>query len=266
MRFLTEVAEQAAGDTVGAVATALAGHKVVTLRRTADVDGDSFYRELAGGLGEFHFRDEDPVTGRLDTAGWLDIRYDPELETRSRYRYGNDRMPLHTDGAYSDVDFDVFFLRCHTSARFGGATFAVDGATVVEYLEVTDPDLLHALLSTDVRFVKGERSVSRRIISHDDDGPVFNWSSTRVAEDNAAGVIDMCDRFTDFCERQLVDGGLVQPLRLAPGDAVFLHNRRVLHGRYGFWGARCLLKGVLNLNRSTAGRAGTNTRPQEGAG
>ncbi|EFL04403.1 MULTISPECIES: TauD/TfdA family dioxygenase [Actinomycetes] len=247
MRFLAEVVEQPGGDTVDVVGEALAEHKVVVLRRAADVDSDAFYWRLASALGHFHFhfRDEDP--GGLDKPGRLDIRYDPDLAAGSRYRYGNGRMPLHVDGVYSDVDFDVFFIRCRAAARFGGATFAVDGTTVVEYLSASDPALLRALLNVEVRFSKGERVVTRRVIDYEGGDPVFNWSSTRVAGDNPPEVVRMCARFADFCEQRLVDGGLVEQIRLAPGDAVFVHNRKVLHGRYAFWGERCMLKGVLDL-------------------
>ncbi|WP_024804042.1 TauD/TfdA family dioxygenase [Nocardia sp. BMG51109] len=253
MRFLTEFA--AAGEISGVaetVRTALSEHKVVVLRRAPSGD-DGFYRGLADAIGEFHFRDEDPVSAGLDRPGWLDIRFEPDLVATSPYRYGDHRMPLHVDGAYSDVDFDVFFLRCRTAARFGGATFVVDGAVVVDYLAAYDPDLLESLLNLDVTFVKGERSASGKVIGYEGADPVFTWSSTRVAPDNPARVIEMCGRFTEFCEHRLVDGGLVTPVRLTPGDAVFVHNRRVLHGRNSFWGERCMLKGVLNL-RAAAGR------------
>jgi alpha-ketoglutarate-dependent taurine dioxygenase len=254
MRFHTEIEETP--DAVTAVRAALTGYKVVVLRRTSISDDDTFYRELASGIGDFHFRNEDPVTAALDRTGWLDIRYAPELAATSPYRYGNDRMPLHVDGAYSDVEFDVFFIRCRTASRFGGATFAVDGAVVVDYLAGYDRELLESLLDTDVTFSKGERSSTARVIGYDGVDPVFTWSSTRIAADNPAPVIDMCRRFTDFCEQRLVDGGLTTPIELAPGDAVFVHNRRVLHGRYSFWGERCMLKGVLRLGPAPVGWRG----------
>jgi len=253
VRFLAEISEPPAGA-AAAVCGALAGHKVVVLRRTSVSDSDMFYRTLAGEIGEFHFRDEDPVTGGLDQPGWLDIRYRPDLAARSPYRYGNGRMPLHIDGAYSDVEFDVFFLHCQTAARFGGATFVVDGTAVVDYLAVCDAELLRSLLDTEVTFVKGELSVTREVISYEGGEPVFNWSSTRIAPGNPTPVAHMCAQFTEFCESQIVDGGLVTPIRLAPGDAVFVHNRKVLHGRHSFWGERCMLKGVLNLRPAPAGR------------
>jgi alpha-ketoglutarate-dependent taurine dioxygenase len=254
MQFLAELAT--AGDMNASVMVrdALAESKVVVLRHTATPEDDAFYRALGDDLGRFHFLDEDAVTGELSRSGWLDVRYDADLAARSAYRYGNGRMPLHVDGAYSDVDFDVFFLRCQTAARFGGATFVVDGEVIVDYLSMHDPALLRSLLGTEVQFVKGERSATRAVLAYDGDDLVFNWSSTRIAPDNAASVLEMCARFDRFCEDRLVDGGLVTPIRLAPGDAVFVHNRKVLHGRYAFWGERCLLKGVVDLDPIVATR------------
>ncbi|AOK31658.1 MULTISPECIES: TauD/TfdA family dioxygenase [Burkholderia] len=253
MRFLTEIRESRGAGTGERLRAALTGHKVVVVRRASHAGNGAFYQKLAGEIGDFHFRDEDPVTGRLDRTGWLDIRYDATLAATAQYRYGNGRMPLHVDGAYSDVAFDVFFLCCETPARFGGATFAVDGSLVADYLAACDPALLRSLCEVDVRFTKGERTVTRRVIDYDGAGAVLNWSSTRVAPDNPAPVIDMCARFAAFCEQRLVDGGLVTPIPLMAGDAVFMHNRRVLHGRYAFWGERCLLKGVLSLTAPVGG-------------
>jgi alpha-ketoglutarate-dependent taurine dioxygenase len=247
MRFLAEVRERSDRTAAEVVHEALAEHKVVVCRRNTGTDSEEFYRRIAEEIGEFHFRDEDPASGELDRPGWLDVRYDPELEASSEYRYGNGRMPLHVDGAYSDVEFDVFFMYCATAARFGGATFAVDGELVVSYLAAYDPSLLQMLQKTMVTFAKGERSITSTILGSQDGEPAFNWSSTRIDPGNPPSVLDMCARFDDFCEHRLVDGGLVTPIGLAPGDAVFVHNRKVLHGRYSFWGERCMLKGVLNL-------------------
>jgi alpha-ketoglutarate-dependent taurine dioxygenase len=55
----------------------------------------------------------------------------------------------------------------------------------------------------------------------------------------------MCLRFNEFCEARLVDGGLMTNCKLEKGEAVFFHNRLLLHGRNSFWGERCLMKGAI---------------------
>ncbi|MEU7044057.1 TauD/TfdA family dioxygenase [Streptomyces varsoviensis] len=247
-------AEQCAED----VASALSRAKVVTVRGVPEeVDHGRFYHRLASRLGDFHFKNEDAETASLESDGWLDIRYDPAAVGQSLYRYGNTRMPLHIDGAYTDVEFDIFFFYCVRQARFGGATVVADGADVYDYLEAFDPALFQRLLTTKVLFEKGGKRRISPILFYDQGTPSFNWSSTRVSAENPPEVIEMARRFAEFCEHQIVDGGLAEPVLLAPGEAVFMHNRPVLHGRNSFFGERCLLKGVLRFapDAAAAGRA-----------
>ncbi|WP_167538569.1 TauD/TfdA family dioxygenase [Streptomyces albofaciens] len=247
-------AEQCAED----VSAALSRTKVVRVSGVPEeVDHGAFYHGLASRLGDFHFKNEDARTASLESAGWLDIRYDPAAVDQSLYRYGNTRMPLHIDGAYTDVEFDIFFFYCVQQARFGGATVVADGSEVFDYLSVFDPGLFQQLLETEVLFEKGEKRRVSTILYYDQGIPSFNWSSTRVSAGNPPEVIEMARRFADFCEHQVVDGGLAKPVLLTPGEAVFMHNRRLLHGRNSFYGERCLLKGVLRFapDAVTSGRA-----------
>lgn len=235
------------------VRAALASHRVVHLTDVpADIEHGAFYHALATQLGTFHFKDEDAATASLERDGWLDIRYDPASVDRSPYRYGDTRMPLHIDGAYTDVDFDVFFFYCAEAARFGGATVVADGMEICAYLSACAPDLLRQLLDTPVVFEKGHKRRTSPIIHYEGGLPVFNWSSTRVSRENPAHVREMAQRFADFCEQRIVDGGLARPVLLARGEAVFAHNRYVLHGRTSFFGNRCLMKGVLRFTPEEA--------------
>ena len=241
--------EQCAED----VSAALRRTKVVRLSGVPEeLDHGKFYHVLASRLGDFHFKNEDAETASLETDGWLDIRYDPAGIDQSLYRYGNTRMPLHIDGAYTDVDFDIFFFYCVQQARFGGATVVADGTEVFDYLSTFDPGLFQQLLETKVVFEKGEKRRTSTILFYEQGIPSFNWSSTRVSAENPPDVREMAHRFAEFCEHQIVDGGLTHPVLLTPGEAVFMHNRHLLHGRNSFFGERCLLKGVLRLAPGTA--------------
>jgi hypothetical protein len=66
--------------------------------------------------------------------------------------------------------------------------------------------------------------------------------------DNTAEVLEMCDQFHNFLEKKIVEGGLLFPVYLKPGDAAFFQDDRLLHGRNSFYGARTLIKGGFNFN------------------
>jgi alpha-ketoglutarate-dependent taurine dioxygenase len=242
--------------------TALETYKIVHLRRVPEpVDLDSLYQGLARSLGDFLFKNEDPVTAALDSEGWIDMRYDPALAAEHAYRHGNGRMPLHMDGVYTDVVFDIIFLFCTASPKYGGATTFIDGPKVIDFLQAYDPVLLNDLRSTYVRFSKGTKSKYWPIIFEENGMPAFNWNLPRLSADNTPEAKDMCLRFNEFCETRLVDGGLMTNCKLEKGDAVFFHNRLLLHGRNSFWGERCLMKGAIRWQAAgeLSGRAREQT-------
>ena len=250
MNFFEEVSFEDKATAAGALHAAIARSKVVCLRDVPpSLDRDRFYQDIARHTGHFHFKNEDPHTGRLDQDGWLDMRYRAELADTIPYRYGNGRMGLHIDGAYTDISFDLIFFYCERQAQYGGATTVIDSSLLIDYLRCCDPDLLHQLSTAPVLFGKGEKQRRSLILDLQPACPVFNWNANRVSSDNPPAILQMTQRFDAFCERQLVDGGLMTPVLLAPGESLFIHNRLVLHGRTSFWGARCLMKGAISLAR-----------------
>ncbi|KOV61440.1 TauD/TfdA family dioxygenase [Streptomyces sp. MMG1121] len=264
--FQTTVPYRSEERFVEDVASALSRTKVVRISGVPDeLDHGNLYHGLASRLGDFHFKNEDAETASLESDGWLDIRYDPAAIDQSLYRYGNTRMPLHIDGAYTDVDFDIFFFYCVQQAQFGGATVVADGVDVYNYLAAFDPELFHQLLETEVLFEKGEKRRISTILFYEDGVPSFNWSSTRVSAENPPEVVEMARRFADFCEQKIVDGGLAEPVLLKRGEAVFMHNRHVLHGRNSFFGERCLLKGVLRFAPDSVASGSADRIPAESA-
>lgn len=253
MNFYEEVIYAGPEPSQRAVREAIGRSKVVCLRQVpAAVDRDGFYQRLARSVGRFHFKNEDPHTGRLEQDGWLDMRYRGELAESIPYRYGNGRMGLHIDGAYTDVDFDLIFFYCERQADFGGATTAIDSALLIDYLRAYDPLLLEQVSSIPVLFGKGVKRRHALILDMAPACPAFNWNHDRVHPDNPPQVLEMARRFHDFCELRLVDGGLMTPILLQPGESLFIHNRLVLHGRTSFWGARCLMKGAISLPAAAA--------------
>lgn len=231
---------------------ALARYKVVHVRGLPHgIDPERTYAQAARCLGEFLFKNENPLTAELDTDGWIDMRYDAALAPTHAYRHGNGRMPLHMDGVYTDVRFDLIFLWSAGAAKWGGATTFIDGDRVVAFLEEFDADLLRELRETPVLFAKGGKSKYHPIIFDEDGRPAFNWNLPRLSPANTPHAADLAHRFNAFCEQFLVDGGEVTDVRLATGEAVFFHNRLVLHGRRSFFGDRCLMKGAVALERQS---------------
>ena len=227
----------------------LAEHQVMHLSG-GDQNGDhsSYYKALGHALGDLQYKDEDPATGDLDREGWLEIVFDQSKAVKDPYRHGSVRLPLHTDGSYRREmidNLDIIFFFCGCQADFGGATTVVDGNAIVSYLEKYDPVLLEDLLETPVHFRKGNFATHEKIIGFEGGDPVLNWNRKNVSQDNSEEVIGMTDRFYDFCENNLVDGGIVRQVLLGPGDALFFHNRRVMHGRCSFFGSRSLLKSSI---------------------
>lgn len=224
------------------------GTRVVHLRGTpVGAELLPFFTELLEGLGTPVLRGEDLDQGLFPVGEWLDIRYDPARD-RS-FRYSNTRQPLHTDGSYIDqFGYDVVVLVCEQAARHGGATHFIDGDTLTALLAGEAPGLLDELQTRDLIFDKGAMgTLTRRVIERDGEDWLLNWNAFRISPENPAPVRTMAERFHGFLERRVVDAGLVQGVRLAAGEALFFHDRRVLHGRFAFFGNRCLHKGTLKL-------------------
>jgi alpha-ketoglutarate-dependent taurine dioxygenase len=248
MEFYQELNYSGQQSTSSAVVRGMQQHKVLCLRGLPhSLNFDQFYQNLARTLGHFHYKDENPDTGALNKEGWLDMRYRSDLANSHPYRYGNGRMGLHIDGAYTDVDFDVIFFYCESQADFGGATTVIDSSQVIDYLQQFEPELLEQITTTPILFAKGIKSRLSLIMDTSPPVPVFNWNYTRVSPANSPYVIEMAQRFHEFCEKKLIEGGLALSILLRPGESLFIHNRLVLHGRNSFSGKRCLMKGAISL-------------------
>ncbi len=214
-----------------------------------NIDYREFYQKLAYGAGSYIKLNEDYRTGDKpeDLDEWLDIRFDEQKRTET-FRHSDTRQPIHTDGAYTSYHFDVSFFYCLAYAPIGGATTFIDGVQVVDILDKYEKPLLKELEQVEVIFDKGtsQRNVSP-IVRYDEKGPLLCWNYYRISEKNSAEVKDLCERFHWFLENKIVGGGLMTPVYLKTGEAVFFHDERVLHGRNAFYGYRHLMKGGINL-------------------
>lgn len=232
-------------------AKVLRANKVVHIKGVdPNEDLNKFYTELAEAAGNVVIRREHYKTGsraKGDGANWMDIRFD-EGKKKETFRHSDTRQPLHTDGAYTSYQSDISFFYCEEHAPVGGATTFIDSVVVIDILQTYEPALLKELEEHEVVFDKGdEQSKTSKIIKYDEKGPYVNWNHFRVSEKNSEEIKDLCDRFQWFMENKIVMSGLLTPLYLKKGEAVWFQDDRVFHGRNSFFGNRCLIKGGLNL-------------------
>lgn len=217
---------------------------------TFDVTPHEFYEKLSEEVGIIHNADEDKVTGALTGERWIDITFDPVIQ--DRYRSSKTKQPLHTDDSYIPLAGTITFFYCESKADIGGATTFIDADTLVSCMEMDEEfELLAELQKTVIKHEKGGSSKALPILRKDETGWLLNWNWHCVSDDNTAEAKDLAKRFHDFLESRIHNAGIVTPVILKPGEAVFFHDERVLHGRYAFFtkekGGRKLIKGTITL-------------------
>lgn len=207
-----------------------------------------FYDNLSDEIGHWAAMDEDLKTGQKTGAKWIEIRYDPKFP--NSYRHSSTRQPLHTDGSYESQAPEVSFFFCLRAAAEGGATTFVDSDELLRALKLHSESLYRSCCDIPVTFAKGKDSKTKPIITNDAKGTVLTWNYFRVLE-TSLETTNLKREFHQFLEEKVVQGGLCFPCQLAPGDAVFFNDERLLHGRNSFVatcsGERHLLKGGLYL-------------------
>ena len=199
----------------------------------------AFYEETANVLGQLvplREGDDGNKTGEF----WTDIKYTPEKA--DSFAFSNTMQPLHTDGAYESNAPDVVFFFCLQPAKYGGATFFIDGKHLVSFLKENNPGLFSYLKETNVTFAKGDDRKTARIILEDNSGPLLTWNYFRQVSDYLLG-----RHFHDWLDQHIMRAGLCTPINLRRGDALFFQDNRVLHGRYAFYGDRHLVKGAVKI-------------------
>lgn len=228
-------------------ATITENHVVRVLTSKPKAEWENYYKQLAAGVGHLITNDENTVSGELTSNSWTPIEYIPE-DKNSSYKHSNTYQPLHTDYGYFNVEVDISFFFCQEQAEWGGATFVISAERLVDLLKKHRPNLLEQLTTKTVRSGRGKAEFSNNedfILQLKNDGWHVNWNYYRVCENNSASVKEMVQEFADFLHQYVVLAGMVEPIKLKPGEGLFFHDRKVLHGRYGFLGNRKLNKGAL---------------------
>lgn len=216
-------------------------NKIVLLQNCREENLFDFYESLSNEIGHWVPIDEDLETGNKTGNKWIEIRYDERLA--KSFRYSNTRQPMHTDGSYERISPNITFFFCIEQATIGGATTFFNYDDLIETLELYSKDLLDRCRNIPMTFAKGDDSKTRPIIQ--DEQLTWNYFPAKA---NNQEEMDLKEDFHNFLEQKVVGGGLCTPINLKPGDAVFFHDEKLLHGRNSFIGNRNLLKGGLDLS------------------
>jgi alpha-ketoglutarate-dependent taurine dioxygenase len=254
MQFFKKVTFSTQQDTIAELKEALNEYGVVHLSNyNLDLSLHEFYQNLSDEIGKAFSTDEDLITGKSLENRWIDISYDPNIQ--DRYRTSNTRQPLHTDDSYVELydEKAVQFFYCESRAALGGATTFLDLSILIKTMEIDKKDdLLARLFSTEVNFEKAGRKKVRKILDKDDTGLLVNWNYYCIDKNNTPEALQLVEEFHAFLETRIINSGLVLPIQLEKGDAVFFHDDRLLHGRNAYFathkGERCLIKGKIILD------------------
>ncbi len=243
MNFFKTFTEQATED----FGTTFKNNKVVHVIPSQKNNGNlaNYYKCLALETGIPLIYEEDPITGLIDMNKWTEIKYKADKATET-YKHSNNFQPLHTDYGYFSFEIYGSFIYCVDQATFGGATTFIDVDVIADVLEKTNPVLFDKVQKTTIHFGRKDNPLAHfkdTILSKDDQGWKINWNYYRALVDleNQALIED----FKKFLDVHIEKSGELKPLKLKPGEGVFFHDRRVLHGRNSFIGDRQLNKGGI---------------------
>ena len=209
----------------------LASRLVVTTGVMPGNGARPFWDDVSEELGDCVLLAEDPRTGEKKGEKWMEIRYDGSIP--DAFRHSNEAQPLHTDGAYLSGGPEIIFFYCLKQAPAGGETIFIDGPELIEVLEHDRPELLERLTTTPVTFSKAADRKTRLVIDLSGELPRLTWNWYTVDAGVDAEVRDLADEFHGYLQTAVV-GVHTRPVLLTPGDAVFFHDERLLHGRNAF--------------------------------
>jgi gamma-butyrobetaine dioxygenase len=157
--------------------------------------------------------------------------------------YTDAAIALHTDQPFLDEPPRYQLLQGIRDPDHGGDTLLADGEAAFRYLASLDREAAELLLGTPVRFHRRQRQYEREVIS-----PIITIRAGRVHVRSSyfttAPYQLSFDRMTawyrahDRFVRIVRDPRHHYRFRIRAGDVLVYDNRRMLHGRTAFAGAR----------------------------
>jgi hypothetical protein len=164
-------------------------------------------------------------------------------DKRSRYiPYTNRALNWHTDGYYNPEGsrIDAFSLYCVNQAGQGGDNFMLDHEMVYMQIRDANPDLLAALMKSDVMVVPAN-ILNRRVVRPSESGPVFSVDGISgrlhmrysARPQNIGWKDDALSRqAVDLVREVMMDNEYITRVKLNSGQGIVCNN--VLHGRRAF--------------------------------
>lgn len=197
---------------------------------------NEFWDRVSENIGDCMLLSEDPITGERLGEKWLEIRYDSSIQ--NAYRHSKNAQPLHTDGSYVGDSPYISFFFCINQAEKGGATVFLDSDDLIALLKEKDSKLLDDLCQTTVCFAKDKDFKRRPIIDFDEVGSNLNFNYYCVDPQETDFAKELVERFHNFLQTEVVAQDKTYPIKLQPGEAVFFHDDRLIHGRKSFEATR----------------------------
>ncbi len=156
---------------------------------------------------------------------------------RERYQGGNlDMQPAHYDGfGFGDFAPDHMFLWCERTCELGGASFLVDGQSLLAALTADDPEFGRELWTIDIdhsepHFGAGAVSPIARVLPGGRLQVRAHPSQTALPGDTGLGQ-RVVARWLESVSIARASGAR---FRVAPGEMICIDNYRMFHGRDGY--------------------------------
>lgn len=210
------------------------------------------YENLGRRLGEL--REQSPAGNLLhDVTDTTVLGVSAEAAGGSNSRK---RISLHTENARPPKPPRILSLLSIRSAESGGESILLSGHSIYNHILETRPDLLRRAYEP---FIFGRHDYDIDEIGVDE-VPVFRENENGIAFRYSRYWLDVGARWVghEFAEEELdlmnmidnvlEDSAFYAKLLLQPGDAIFINNEVVMHGREAFTDAprvedrRCLIR------------------------
>ncbi len=185
---------------------------------------------------------------RLSASDWWEITNKKEFE--KAYAYSYTAQPFHTDNAWFNNPPEINLFLMQRQARSGGEQLIYMLDDLVLDLKKENPDLLDALISTEVVIKKGDEEFENRttILKLGNPNTVY-WNFYRTKANNSR-LSKMLNDFFEFLELRRETEGIYR-IRLDDGDCLINNDVRSLHARESFCvtedGERSLLQSMWKL-------------------
>jgi alpha-ketoglutarate-dependent taurine dioxygenase len=154
--------------------------------------------------------------------------------------YSNCYLEPHTDCAYMTEPPNVIAFNCVNNSEVGGSTILVDSKDILSNIDCVNRDVLSN------KFYTWYNNSTKYNLSYD--APILD-RSRNIFRFN---VYDLDQKHKDDCIingiKHLILNSKYSEIKLEKNQTLFIDNYRMLHGRLGFIGDRCLYGSYIDAN------------------